>query len=71
MGPECPHCHAIYEWTCTEISEQVHSPRIYFCQDCRGMFILDPEEIAAIQERCRPTLEEWERQERSEPPTEE
>lgn len=58
MGPQCPHCGAIYEWTCGELEEQVTAPKVYFCQDCRGLFILTPEEVEALQERFRPALEE-------------
>lgn len=58
MGPQCPHCGAIYEWTCGELEEQVTAPKVYFCQECRELFILAPEEIAALQERFRPALEE-------------
>src|SRR5690606_6923055 len=58
MGPQCPHCGAVYEWTCGELEEQVTAPKVYFCQDCRGLFILTPEEVEALQERFRPALEE-------------
>lgn len=58
MGPQCPHCGAIYEWTCGELEEQVTSPKVYFCQECREMFILGPDEIVALQDRFRPALEE-------------
>jgi predicted nucleic acid-binding Zn-ribbon protein len=58
MGPQCPHCGAIYEWTCGELEEQVTAPKVYFCQDCRGLFILSPDEVEALQERFRPALEE-------------
>lgn len=58
MGPQCPHCGAIYEWTCGELEEQVTSPKVYFCQECREMFILGPDEIGALQDRFRPALEE-------------
>ena len=58
MGPQCPHCGAIYEWTCGELEEQVTAPKVYFCQECRGLFILAPEEVEALQERFRPALEE-------------
>lgn len=58
MGPQCPHCGAIYEWTCGELEEQVTAPKVYFCQECRGLFILTPEEVEALQERFRPALEE-------------
>lgn len=63
MGPQCPHCSAVYEWTCGELEEQVTAPKIYFCQECRGLFILAPEEIEALQERFRPALEEADRAE--------
>jgi predicted nucleic acid-binding Zn-ribbon protein len=63
MGPQCPHCGAVYEWTCGELEEQVTAPKVYFCQDCRGLFILAPEEIEALQERFRPALEEADRSE--------
>ena len=58
MGPQCPHCGAIYEWTCGELEEQVTSPKVYFCQEGREMFILGPDEIVALQDRVRPALEE-------------
>lgn len=58
MGPQCPHCGAVYEWTCGELEEQVTAPKVYFCQDCRGLFILTPDEVEALQERFRPALEE-------------
>lgn len=58
MGPQCPHCGAVYEWTCGELEEQVTSPKVYFCQECREMFILGPDEIVALQDRFRPALEE-------------
>ncbi len=58
MGPQCPHCGAIYEWTCGELEEQITAPKVYFCQECREMFILGPEEIMALQDRFRPALEE-------------
>lgn len=60
MGPPCPHCGAIYEWTCGEIEELVTCPKIYFCGECRGMFILDAEEVTALQERYRPSMLESE-----------
>lgn len=58
MGPQCPHCGAVYEWTCGELEEQVTAPKVYFCQDCRGLFILTPDEVEALQDRFRPALEE-------------
>jgi predicted nucleic acid-binding Zn-ribbon protein len=58
MGPQCPSCGAIYEWTCGELEEQITSPKVYFCQECREMFILGPDEIMALQDRFRPALEE-------------
>lgn len=58
MGPQCPHCGAVYEWTCGELEEQVTAPRIYFCQACRGMFVLAPDEVEALQRRFRPVLAE-------------
>lgn len=61
MGPQCPHCGAVYEWTCGELEEQVTAPKVYFCQDCRGLFILTPDEIEVLQERFRPALEEADR----------
>jgi hypothetical protein len=58
MGPTCPHCGAIYEWTCGELEEHVTAPKVYFCQECRGLFVLSSEEIEELQERFRPALEE-------------
>lgn len=58
MGPQCPHCGAIYEWTCGELEEQVTAPKVYFCQECRELFILAPDDVIALQERFRPALEE-------------
>lgn len=58
MGPQCPHCGAIYEWTCGELEEQVTAPKVYFCQECRELFILAPDEVGALQDRFRPVLEE-------------
>lgn len=58
MGPQCPHCGAVYEWTCGELEEQVTAPKVYFCQECRGLFILAPDEVEALQDRFRPALEE-------------
>lgn len=57
MGPQCPHCSAVYEWCCGEIKEQVICPKIYFCTECRGMFVMTPEEVAEVQERLRPCLD--------------
>lgn len=71
MGPQCPHCGAVYEWTCGELEEQVTAPKVYFCQDCRGLFILTPEEIEVLQERFRPALEEADRAEPCGDPDEE
>lgn len=58
MGPQCPHCEAVYEWTVGELQEVVCGPKIYFCAECRGMFILTPEEIEALQTKFRPCLDE-------------
>jgi hypothetical protein len=58
MGPQCPHCGAIYEWTCGELEEQITAPKVYFCQECRELFILAPDDVIALQERFRPALEE-------------
>jgi hypothetical protein len=58
MGPTCPHCGAIYEWTCGELEEHVTAPKVYFCQECRGLFVLSSEEIEDLQARFRPALEE-------------
>lgn len=57
MGPHCPECGSLYEWTCGELEEHVHAPKIYFCSDCRAMFILPPEEVRALQEQLRPMLQ--------------
>lgn len=56
MGPKCPHCLAIYEWTEAEIQEPVFCPKVYFCSYCFQMFILDGEEITRLQEDCRRQL---------------
>lgn len=70
MGPQCPHCSAVYEWTCGELEEQVTAPKVYFCQECRGLFILSPDEVEALQERFRPALEEADRNEPVDEPSE-
>jgi hypothetical protein len=58
MGPTCPHCSVVYEWCAGEIEECVTAPKIYFCSDCRGMFVMTIEEVEAIQAKLRPTLDE-------------
>lgn len=58
MGPKCPHCGALYEWCCSELEEHVTCPRVYFCTECRGMFVMDADEITALQEKLRPAVEE-------------
>jgi hypothetical protein len=60
VGPACPCCGAIYEWTEGEIDEDVMFPKIYFCQKCRHMFVLSAEEITKIQVQCKPALEHLE-----------
>lgn len=57
MGPSCPHCKAVYEWCAGEIEECVTAPKIYFCAECRGMFVLSIEEIEDLQTKFRPSLE--------------
>ena len=54
MGPKCPVCGAIYEWTEGEITEEVHCPKVYFCPnaECRAMFVLSADEIKAVQASC-------------------
>jgi hypothetical protein len=54
MGPSCPECQAIYEWTAGELEELVTGPKVYFCGECRALFVLSPEEATSLQERLRP-----------------
>lgn len=56
MGPKCPHCYALYEWTESEITEDVYSPKVYFCQGCMQLFTLTSEEITDLQEHFRPQM---------------
>lgn len=56
MGPKCPHCDALYEWCTGEVEEQVTAPKVYFCSDCRGLFVLTVEEIEALQDKFRTSL---------------
>lgn len=54
MGPECPECGAIHEWTLSEVHEkQVLCPRYYTCPKCYALFSLDPDEIRALQRKIR------------------
>ena len=64
MGPECPHCKAIYEWTVGEIEEVVYCPKTYICSSCYGMFILSPEEIVEIQARAGKWMDDWDKYDR-------
>lgn len=59
MGPRCPKCGAVYEWTEGEITEEVMSPKVYFCTDinCRHMWVLDADQIKDIQKSCGGYLE--------------
>jgi hypothetical protein len=54
VGPKCPLCGAIYEWTEAEVIEDVMSPKVYFCPvaECRHMWVLAPDEIKEIQQAC-------------------
>ncbi len=61
MGPECPFCHKIYEWTVGELTEVVYSPRTYFCAKCYGIFTVDAETLAELQVKYAPNVQErWE-----------
>lgn len=57
MGPTCPHCQVIQEWTEAEITETVYSPRTYMCTSCYGVWTLDVDEVTAVQQHYRPQLD--------------
>lgn len=66
MGPTCPSCGVIYEWTENELREHVMSPRVFFCHGCRAMFTLSADEVTEVQMHFRVILEQMERAERAE-----
>lgn len=53
MGPTCPFCGALYEWTCGEFSEVYYFPRTYICAsvECLQPFTLDVEELEEVKEK--------------------
>lgn len=68
MGPKCPKCGTIYEWTCGELQEVAYCPRTYFCQNesCREIYVLTVEEITALQEQLQPQLRHYDEMDRRE-----
>ncbi len=53
MGPSCPHCNRRIDWTMGEILEDVLSPKIYTCEFCRGIWVMDPDEVRSAQTDAR------------------
>lgn len=53
MGPSCPECETVFPWTPGELEEVAFGPRVYVCASCGMVFVLEPEEVAALQVRLR------------------
>jgi hypothetical protein len=68
VGPKCPKCGTIYEWTCGELQEVAYCPKTYFCQNesCREIYVLTAEEITNLQEQLRPQLQRYDEMDRHE-----
>lgn len=55
MGPRCPVCGTMQEWTPYEMTEVVYAPQTYFCinMECLEMFTLSIEQVECLQAQCR------------------
>ena len=53
MGPKCPHCKQMVEWTGWEINEVVYAPKTYCCASCSKFFTVAIDVIEEIQKSAR------------------
>lgn len=56
MGPRCPHCKSVHEWTRGEIEEFITAPKVYFCAECHELFVVSIEELEELQSKLKPLL---------------
>jgi len=49
MGPRCPFCSLMVEFTEWEMNEIIYAPKFYCCSSCLSFFCVEIDKLEAIQ----------------------